>query len=530
MSLNPKDNQLHELGFKDLSLIRWNCPRKELYEKAVQNREGSLTSDGALLIVTSPYTGRLPNDKFIVKEPSSEKIIDWGKVNRPIDEEVFFALQQKLCNYLSQKEFFVQEAYCGADTQYTLPVRVISERASAALFTQNMLILEKDQNKLNSFAPEYTIIHAPHFKADPAADRTRSDAFIMVHFGKKIVLIGGTLYLGEIKKSIFSIMNYILPQKNIMPMHSSANYGKDKDDVAVFFGLSGTGKTTLSADIERTLIGDDEHGWSDSGVFNFEGGCYAKVIRLSAEKEPEIFTTLSHPETILENVAMDPVSKKIDLDDGSITENTRASYPIELIPNMTLSGMGGHPKNIIMLTCDAFGVLPPVAALTKEQAMYHFLSGYTAKVAGTEAGVMEPQATFSACFGAPFMPLHPTKYADLLGKKIDQHGVHVWLVNTGWSGGGYGEGARMDLTVTRAIVTAILNGELSGVETKQDPYFGLHIPVSCPGVNEHILNPEEPWSDKSAYEKRARKLAEMFIHNFKEIGGDAKIAAAGPIC
>lgn len=528
MHHDSKENQLRDLGFKGFQKLNWNLERRQLYNRALAGGEGEATKDGALVLVTKPYTGRLPDDKFIVDEPSSRSRIDWGSVNRPVAEKVFAALQEKLCDYLAARELFIQEAYSGADIHFRIPIRVISERATGALFVQNMLILEKNPDLLERFLPQYTILHAPGFKATPALDGTRSDAFIMIHFGQKLVLIGGTGYLGEVKKSIFSIMNYHLPQLNVMTMHSSANYGRDENDVAVFFGLSGTGKTTLSADIERTLIGDDEHGWSDDGVFNFEGGCYAKVIRLSAEKEPEIYTTLSHYETILENVVLDKKTGTVDLDDASITENTRASYPIELIPHMTLTGRGGHPKNIIMLTCDAFGVLPPVAALTRSQAMYHFLSGYTAKIAGTETGVKEPQATFSACFGAPFMPLHPTVYAELLGKKIDRYGVKVWLVNTGWNAGGYGEGKRMDLTVTRAIVTAILSGGLADAATEEDAVFGLHIPLECPGVDAHILNPRSVWKNPEAYDQKARQLAEMFRKNFEKIAGDAEIAKAGP--
>ena len=393
-----------------------------------------------------------------------------------------------------------------------------------------MFIRELSSPKLKRHVPEFTVLHAPGFHADPEVDGTRSDAFVMLDFGRKLVLIGGTAYLGEMKKSVFTIMNYLLPGRGVLPMHCSANYGQDETDVAIFFGLSGTGKTTLSADPQRTLIGDDEHGWSEHGVFNFEGGCYAKVIRLSQEQEPEIFETTRRFGTILENVMIDMRTRRINLDDDSVTENTRAAYPISHIPNMTRRGTAGHPKNIIMLTCDAFGVLPPVAKLTREQAMYHFLSGYTAKVAGTEAGVTEPQATFSPCFGAPFMALPPSTYAQLLGDRISKHTVDVWLVNTGWSGGPYGVGQRIKLPVTRAIVKAVLDGELKNVERKQDPIFGMQVPASCPEVPSEVLEPRKTWKDTAAYDRKARDLATMFEKNFKEEASDApaEVREAGP--
>jgi len=393
-----------------------------------------------------------------------------------------------------------------------------------------MFIRELDVQKLAQHVPEFTVLHAPSFHADPAVDGTHSEAFVLVHFGKKLILIGGTAYAGEIKKSIFTVMNYLLPQKGVMAMHCSANYGSDENDVAIFFGLSGTGKTTLSADPDRTLIGDDEHGWSDSGAFNFEGGCYAKVIKLSREGEPEIYETTRRFGTILENVTMDMRTRHVNLDDASLTENTRAAYPITHIPNMTRTGKAGHPKHIIMLTCDAFGVLPPVARLTPAQAMYHFLAGYTAKVAGTEAGIKEPQATFSPCFGAPFMALPPTVYAKLLGDKIAKHHVDVWLINTGWSGGSYGQGQRIKLGFTRAMVKAVLSGALKNAATKPDPVFGFTVPLSCPGVPDEIMDPRNTWKDKAAYDRKARELAVMFEKNFAENASDAsaEIKAAGP--
>ena len=529
---SPKQGEggLKHLGLDNLGRVYWNLSTPALYEEAIRRYEGSLSHLGPIVIRTGQYTGRLPKDKFLVREPSSEKKIWWGKINRPMPPEKFDALEHRLCAYLQGKDIFIENCYAGADENYRVPIRVISERASAALFARTMFIRELDPVLLAKHVPEFTVIHAPNFHADPEVDGTHSEAFVLLHFGKKLILIGGTGYAGEIKKSIFTVMNYLLPQRNVMAMHCSANYGTDENDVAIFFGLSGTGKTTLSADPERTLIGDDEHGWSDDGVFNFEGGCYAKVIKLSHEGEPEIYETTRRFGTILENVTMDMTTRHINLDDASLTENTRAAYPITHIPNMTRTGKAGHPKHIIMLTCDAFGVLPPVARLTREQAMYHFLAGYTAKVAGTEAGVKEPQATFSPCFGAPFMALPPTVYAKLLGDKIAKHDVDVWLVNTGWSGGPYGTGQRIKLGFTRAMVKAVLSGSLKDVMTKPDPIFGLAIPQSCPGVLADLLTPRNTWKDKAAYDAKARELAAMFEKNFAENAGDApmEIKKAGP--
>jgi phosphoenolpyruvate carboxykinase (ATP) len=529
-TLDGREKSLKELGLDNLGNVYWDPPTPALYEEAIRRNEGSLSHLGPLVIRTTPYTGRLPKDKFLVLEASSQSKIWWGKINRPLDAGKFDALKNRLCAYLQGKDVFIENCYAGADADYRVPIRVISERASAALFARTMFIRELDSEVLTHHAPEFTVIHAPNFHSDPTVDGTHSEAFVILHFGKKLILIGGTAYAGEIKKSIFTVMNYLLPQKGVMAMHCSANYGKDENDVAIFFGLSGTGKTTLSADPERTLIGDDEHGWSDAGVFNFEGGCYAKVIRLSVEGEPEIYDTTRRFGTILENVVIDPKTRHVALDDSSLTENTRAAYPITHIPNMTRTGKAGHPKHIVMLTCDAFGVLPPIAKLTREQAMYHFLAGYTAKVAGTETGVTEPQATFSPCFGAPFMALPPTIYARLLGEKISKHNVDVWLVNTAWSGGPYGIGKRINLGFTRAMIKAVLSGALEGVATEPHPVFGFSVPTSCPGVPKAILNPRNTWKDSDAYDRKARDLAEMFEKNFAENASDApaEIKNAGP--
>lgn len=514
--MTDKTEDLKKLGLKNFGKVHWNLLTKELYEEATKRNEGKITKYGSIVVNTAPYTGRSPKDRFIVEEHSSKDKVWWGKINKPIEEEKFNALKKKVCEYLQGKDLFVKECYVGADERYRIPLRVVSERAIASLFAGTMFIPEKDSKKLDNFEAEFTVLHAPGFKANPKADGTQSEVFILLNLAQKIILIGGTSYAGEIKKSMFSVMNYLLPQKGVMSMHASANYGRDENDVAVFFGLSGTGKTTLSADPERTLIGDDEHGWSNDGVFNFEGGCYAKLIKLSQEAEPDIYKTTRMFGSMLENVVMDPQTGEIDLDDNSITENTRGSYPVSFIPNMTLKGKGGHPKNIIMLTCDAFGVLPPISKLTYEQAMYHFISGYTAKVAGTERGITEPQATFSPCFGGPFMVLHPTVYAKLLGEKIRKHNVDVWLINTGWSGGPYGTGSRMKISLTRTMVKAALDGSLKNVETKKDLVFGVGVPVSCPGVPSDILEPKNTWKDKAAYDKKAKELQDMFDKNIKE--------------
>ncbi|MEP7289181.1 MAG: phosphoenolpyruvate carboxykinase [Chloroflexota bacterium] len=519
---------LENHGIRNVNSIYWNLSTAPLYEESIRRREGRVAHRGALVVRTGQQTGRSPNDKFIVNEPSSADKIWWGKVNRPMSPENFDNLHHRMLAYLQGKDLFVQDCFAGADPTYRLPIRIITEYAWHSLFARNMFILANEA-ELATHQPEFTVIDVPNFHAVPEMDGTRSELFIVINFAKRLVLIGGTQYAGEIKKSIFTVLNYLLPQQRVMSMHCSANIGP-KGDTAIFFGLSGTGKTTLSADPTRTLIGDDEHGWSDRGVFNFEGGCYAKVIKLSREAEPEIYETTRRFGTILENVAFDSATGRLDLNDESLTENTRAAYPIDYIPNAASDGLGGHPQNIIMLTADAFGVLPPIARLTPEQAMYHFLSGYTAKVAGTERGVTEPQATFSTCFGAPFMVLPPTVYANLLGEKIATHGANVWLVNTGWSGGPYGVGQRMKISYTRAMIHAALNGELAQVETRQDPIFGLAVPVSCPGVPSEVLDPRSTWTDHAAYDAQAHKLASMFTENFKNFAEQVPepVKAAGP--
>jgi phosphoenolpyruvate carboxykinase (ATP) len=503
-------------GIKNVKEIFWNLTTPELYEHIIKNEEGHLSHLGPIVVSTGEHTGRAANDKFFVEEPSSQENIAWGKVNKGFTPEKFDALYSRVLAYIQGKNLYVQDCYAGADNTHRLHIRVITETAWHSLFSRNLFIQIKDEEKLQSHNPGFTIINVPGFHAVPAIDGTNSEVFVIVDFGKQLVLIGGTSYAGEIKKSVFTILNYLLPSRDkVLSMHCSANMDDD-DNTAIFFGLSGTGKTTLSTDPNRKLIGDDEHGWSDNGVFNFEGGCYAKAIRLSAEAEPDIHQCTRRFGTVLENVVMSE-TRRLDLNDASLTENTRAGYPISHIPNAELSGMGNHPKQVLMLTCDAFGIMPPVSKLTPDQAMYHFLSGYTAKVAGTEKGLSrEPSATFSTCFGAPFMVLHPTVYANLLGEKIAEHGVDCWLVNTGWTGGPYGVGKRMEIAHTRIMVNAILDGSLNEVETFTDPIFGLDIPVSCPGVPDDVLNPRNTWKRPEDYDKKARELAGLFIENFKE--------------
>lgn len=505
---------LDKNGINTSGTARWNLGSAQLVETAVSRNEGKLSKDGALVCITGQHTGRSPNDKFIVKDAETETTVDWGKVNVPMTSEHFDALHQKILAHMSAKDLFVQDCYAGADPENRLRVRIVNENAWHNLFARNMFIQPND-SELSDFEPEFTVLQAPSCHADPAIHGTNSEVFVVVDFSKKLVLIGGTIYAGEIKKSVFSILNYILPGRGVLPMHCSANIGED-GNTAIFFGLSGTGKTTLSADQSRVLIGDDEHGWSDNGVFNFEGGCYAKVINLSEEAEPEIYETTRTFGTILENVVMDPVTRALDLDDGSLTENTRASYPIDFIPNTSETGFGPQPLNIIMLTADAFGVLPPISKLTPEQAMYHFLSGYTAKVAGTEKGVKEPTAAFSACFGAPFMPRHPTAYAKLLGEKMEKTGATCWLVNTGWSGGGYGVGKRMQIKYTRAMLNAAIDGTLGAGEFNTDPNFGLLVPAACPGVPADVLQPKSTWQDQAAYDAAAQDVAGRFEKNFNQ--------------
>jgi phosphoenolpyruvate carboxykinase (ATP) len=520
---------LEAVGIARSGRVHWNLSAAALYEEAIRRGEAELAAEGPLVARTGQHTGRSPNDKFVVREPSSEAHVAWGAVNKPIDADKFDALHRDLVAHLADKELFVLDAWAGADPAYSLPIRVINEYAWHNMFARNMFLPENDAAKQAAHAPQFTVITAPNFKADPARHGTRSDVAILVHFGKKLVLIAGTSYAGETKKSIFSVLNYTLPLQGVLSMHCSANIGTN-GDTALFFGLSGTGKTTLSSDPDRNLIGDDEHGWSDRGVFNFEGGCYAKVIKLSQEAEPQIYATTRRFGTILENVVIDPATRALDLDDGSLTENTRASYPIDFIDNAVASGQGGHPDNVIMLTADAYGVLPPIARLTPEAAMYHFLSGYTARVAGTEKGVTEPKATFSTCFGAPFLPLNPNVYAKMLGEKIARHGARVWLVNTGWTGGPYGVGTRMRIRYTRAMITAALTGALDSVAYTKHPVFNLEVPNSCPDVPVEVLDPRGTWSDTAAYDAQAATLAQAFVENFKKFEGDvsAAVKAAGP--
>ncbi|MDQ0160913.1 phosphoenolpyruvate carboxykinase (ATP) [Alkalibacillus salilacus] len=505
-----------------------NLSIAELVENILARDEGILTSTGAIRATTGHYTGRSPKDKFIVEDEETKDRIDWGEVNQPISESVFNNLLNKVTDYLAERDqLFSFKGFAGADEKHRLPIEVITEFAWHNLFA-NQMFIRPSSEELAEHETKFSVISAPHFKAEPETDGTNSETFIIVSFKHRIVLIGGTEYAGEIKKSIFSVMNYMLPEKqNVLPMHCSANVGEE-GDVALFFGLSGTGKTTLSADENRRLIGDDEHGWSQSGVFNIEGGCYAKTVNLSAEKEPQIYNAIRFG-SVLENVMIDAKTRLPDYDDTSLTENTRAAYAIDHIDNIVEPSIAGHPNTIIFLTADAFGVLPPISKLTKEQAMYHFLSGYTSKLAGTERGITEPQATFSACFGSPFLPLPAASYAKMLGEKIDQHGVQVFLVNTGWTGGAYGDGERMKLSHTRAMVHAALEGELNNVDYNQDDIFGLHMPTTCPGVPSDVLNPKKTWNNDEAYEAKAQELAIKFHDNFKQFNYVTKdIAQAGP--
>jgi phosphoenolpyruvate carboxykinase (ATP) len=520
---------LETVGIDGPADVHWNLGVARLYEEAVRRREGVIAAGGPLVCSTVPHTGRSPNDKFIVKEPGSAEHVAWGKVNRPIDPASFDGLERRMLASLRGKELFVQDCWSGADPAYRLPIRVVTERAWHSLFARHLFIPETDSAKRLQHDPQFTVIDVPSFTANPAVDHTNSEVFILLNFAKRRVLIGGTNYAGEIKKSVFTVMNYLLPLRDVMPMHCSANVGP-AGDVALFFGLSGTGKTTLSSDSGRGLIGDDEHGWSRTGVFNFEGGCYAKMIRLSEEAEPQIYATTHRFGSVLENVTCDPLTRALDLNDDAATENTRGAYPLEFIENAIPSGQGGHPKNVVMLTADAFGVLPPVARLSPAAAMYHFLSGYTAKVAGTERGVTEPKATFSTCFGAPFMVWDPNVYAKLLGERIARHAARVWLVNTGWTGGPYGVGSRMKIAHTRAMINAALSGALDGVTYERDPIFNLEVPTTCPGVPAEVLKPRNTWKDQAAYEVQAKKLAQMFAENFKafEATAAAEVKAAGP--
>jgi phosphoenolpyruvate carboxykinase (ATP) len=504
---------LEAQGLSPKGEVHWNLIGPELIEHAVRRGEGRFAEMGPFCAVTAPHTGRSPNDKFLVKDESSEADVDWGKVNQPFSEEQFETLLADVKAYLNGRdELFVEDLYCGADPKYRLSVRYVSPNAWQMAFVRNMFI-RPEASELPTFDPNFTVLHAPAYEADPKKHGTRTGTFIVLNLKKRMILIGGTKYAGELKKSMFTVMNYYMPKQGNLSMHCSANIGP-KGDTALFFGLSGTGKTTLSADPSRALIGDDEHGWSPEGTFNYEGGCYAKVINLSPESEPDIFRTTQMFGTILENVVLDEDTRKVRFDDQSITENTRASYPLHYIPNYVASGRGGHPRNIVFLTADAFGVLPPISKLTRDQAMYYFLSGYTAKVAGTEKGVKEPQATFSSCFGAVFLVWHPTKYAEMLGKLIDEHGSNVWLVNTGWTGGAYGVGKRMSLKHTRAMVADLLDGDLDKAPLETDPIFGLQVPKIVANVPAEVLNPRNTWPDKAAYDAQAKKLAGMFRENF----------------
>lgn len=505
-------NELHALLHGANISVQLSVP--QLVEKVLQRNEGVLSSTGAVKAETGKYTGRSPKDKYTVEEETSKDKIDWGSVNEPISEEVFLNLYNKVLSYLKEKdEVFVFNGYAGADTRSRLPIKVINEYAWHNLFA-HQLFIRPTEDELKTHDSQFTVISAPNFKADPAVDGTKSETFIIISFKHKTVLIGGTEYAGEMKKSIFSVMNYLLPEQGILPMHCSANVGKE-GDVALFFGLSGTGKTTLSADPNRKLIGDDEHGWSSNGVFNIEGGCYAKCIDLTREKEPQIFDSIRFG-SVLENVVLDENTRVADYADKSLTENTRAAYPIDAMDNIIVPSIAGHPNTIIFLTADAFGVLPPISKLSKEQAMYHFLSGYTSKLAGTERGITSPEATFSTCFGSPFLPLPATVYAEMLGQKIDEHNANVFLVNTGWTGGEYGVGNRMKLAYTRAMIQAALEGDLNNVETVKDAIFGLEIPQHVPGVPDDVLQPHKTWNDKAAYEAKAKELAAKFRENFKK--------------
>ena len=508
------DDRLKSHGFTNNRHVYWTLTSSQLLEEAVRREEGVLSAPGPFVVTTGKHTGRAAQDKFIVRDDATENSV-WWEQNQSLTLAQFENLHRKIVQNLEKKDVFVQDCFVGADPLHRYSVRTVTETAWHSLFVRNMFFDQK-LGYTHDTSPKFTILHSPSFQAHPKTDGTRSETFIALNFKEGLVLIGGTAYAGEIKKAVFTLLNYAYPNEDVFPMHSSINESRDKKDVALFFGLSGTGKTTLSADKDRILIGDDEHGWGPTGTFNFEGGCYAKVIHLSKENEPEIYSTTQQRGTILENVVLNSETRGFDLDDATISENTRGSYPISYIPNASKSGISGHPKNIIMLTCDAFGVLPPVASLSIEQAQYHFISGYTAKVAGTEIGVKEPQATFSTCFGAPFMPRHSSDYANLLKDRMQKYHAKAWLVNTGWTGGPYGVGKRMSLPYTRAILHAIFEEKLNEAEMEVDPFFGLHIPTSCRGVPEEILNPRNTWHDKKAYDAKAQDLARRFVENFKK--------------
>jgi phosphoenolpyruvate carboxykinase (ATP) len=521
------DNSLARHGLRNLARVNRNLSAPALFEEAVRRGEGHVARNGPLVVRTGQHTGRSANDKFTVRDDSTDKTV-WWDANKSITSAQFDTLHADMMKHAEGRELFAKDLFGGADPTHRISVRVITEYAWHSLFVHHLLI-RPTAEELANFDPEFTIIDLPGFEADPARHGCVSKTIVAVNFARKMVLIGGTSYAGEMKKSVFTIMNYLLPTKGVMSMHCSANVGADGKS-AIFFGLSGTGKTTLSADASRTLIGDDEHGWSENGIFNIEGGCYAKVIRLSRQAEPEIFSTTERFGTVLENVVMDEATRELDLDDATYAENTRAAYPIDFVPNASLTGRTGHPRNVILLTADAFGVLPPIARLTPSQAMYHFLSGFTAKVAGTEKGLgKEPQPTFSTCFGAPFMPRHPSEYGNLLRDLIGRHQADCWLVNTGWTGGAFGTGSRMPIAATRALLNAALDGSLADVEMRVDPNFKFRVPVAVPGVDSAILNPRDTWADKAAYDAQARKLAGMFRENFRKFEdhvGDDVLAAA----
>ena len=524
------DYGLDNHGLSNLHLAYWNLPTEALYEEISFRREARITRMGPIVANTGKHTARSATDKFVVREASTEDHIWWGEYNRPFSTEKFNDLYNRLQGFLQGRDVFVQDCYAGADPAYRMPIRIITELAWHSHFARNMFILPETREEYRRHIPDFTILCVPSFKGIPQIDGTPANTFIVLNFAARMCIIGNTAYAGEIKKSVFTILNYLLPLDGVMPMHCSANIGSGGDS-AIFFGLSGTGKTTLSADPQRRLIGDDEHGWSDEGVFNFEGGCYAKVIQLSAAAEPQIYACTRKFGTILENVAFDPVTRIIDLDDESITENTRASYPLDYIANAVPEKLGGHPKNIILLTCDASGVMPPIAKLTPDQALYQFISGYTSKIAGTEVGLgKEPEMTFSTCFGAPFMVHHPSFYADLLKRKILKYDVHCWLVNTGWIGGPYGIGKRISIRYTRALLNAALGARLLDVKFATDPVFGFSVPQSCDDVPSHVLNPGDSWPDKAAYMHRYRELASRYVENFKkfEAGCPPEIRNAGP--
>ena len=524
----PIKEMLSAAGIKAAKAVHYQLTPAELIEETILRNQGKLADTGALCINTGKFTGRSPKDRFIVKDELTAESVDWNEINVPFEDDAFVRLQDKLTAYFEDKEIFVRDAICGADKDYAINVRVFTEYPWSNLFVYNMFI-RPTGHQLANFTPDWTVLNAPGFLADPDTDGTRSKNFAIVNFKRKTIIIGGTGYTGEIKKGIFSVMNFLLPTvHNVLPMHCSANVGK-MGDTAVFFGLSGTGKTTLSADPNRRLIGDDEHGWCNAGVFNFEGGCYAKTINLSPKYEPEIYGAIKHG-AILENIGFHPNSRTVNFEDTTITQNTRVSYPIYHIPNIMVPSEGGQPRNIFFLTCDAFGVLPPISQLTPGQAMYHFISGYTAKVAGTEVGVTDPEATFSACFGAPFMPLHPTAYAEMLGKRQKEENVKIWLVNTGWSGGNFGVGSRIKLKYTRAMISAALEGALDHVRYREHEIFGLFFPSNCPNVPNELLNPSQTWADKDAYNEKAQLLARKFQANFAQFADMAneEILSAAP--